>query len=132
MTAEENIEVVRRANAAWNGNDWEELEALTDPDVEAVAPEGWPETEGFKGWPAVRRQYERLKDMEHERAELMEIESVGGQRVLSRVRWTGTGRGSGLEIDTSLWVLQKVDGGRIARIEFFLDEKLAKQAAGRA
>jgi ketosteroid isomerase-like protein len=132
VTAEENIEVVRRANAAWNSNDWEELEALTDPDVQAVSPEGWPETEGFKGWPAVRRQYERLKDMEHENAELTEIEPMDEHRVLSRVRWTGTGRGSGLEIDMSLWVLQEIRDGRITRIEFFLDEESAKQAAGRA
>ena len=132
MTTDQNIEVVRRANTAWNANDWEELEALTDPDVVAVAPEGWPETEGFKGWPAVRRQYERLKDMENENAELLEIESMDEHRVVSGYRWTGTGKGSGLEIDMSLWILHEIDDGRITRAEFFLEKKLAKQAAGRA
>jgi ketosteroid isomerase-like protein len=32
----------------------------------------------------------------------------------------------------SLWVLQEIRDGRITRIEFFLDEESAKQAAGRA
>lgn len=131
MSAADNTELVRRTNAAWNVDDWDELERLNDPDVEVVAPAGWPESGVFKGWPAVRRQYERLKESWiDEHAELLDIEAVGGHEALSGYQWTGQGKGSGLALDMRVWRLDEIRDCRVIRTRFFIDEVEARRAAG--
>jgi ketosteroid isomerase-like protein len=122
--------VVLRGVEAWNANDWNALEAITSPDVVVVAPEGWPESGEFVGWPAARRQFERLKDSwSEERVEIIGIESTGDW-VLLHCRWTGKGQGSGLDFDFDTWMAVLVREGMQARIEYFLDEAPARRATG--
>ena len=111
---------------AWNANDWEALEALAWPDAVVVAPEGWPEQEDIVGWPAIRRQFERLKESlqgEHVEVDSMQIED---DRVLAQVIWSGTGEGSGLEIRLPMWMLTTYRGQRYTRIEYYLEEEKAR------
>lgn len=129
--SEEDTETVVRAGiAAWNENDWGRFEAVNHPDVEVRAPEGWPESGEFKGWAAVRRQFERLKEpWIEERVEVLEL-TCRGERALLHGRWIGRGT-SGLDFDMDTWQSITVRGGRIARTEFYLDEAAARQAFGR-
>ena len=60
--SQENGKIVRHAFDAWNRNDWATLERCHRPDVIIVAPDGWPEAGGARGWEETRQQYERLKD----------------------------------------------------------------------
>ena len=127
---QENVEIVRRATEAWNRDDWDALRALYDDDVVIVAPEEWPEAGTFSGWAVVREQFERLKESwEEERIEQDELLDLG-DRVLALDRWVARGKGSGLEIETHGGNLLTLRGGKIARIEFFLDRSEARRAAG--
>jgi ketosteroid isomerase-like protein len=131
VSADQSIEIVRDSIDVWNRNDWAGLEAAVAPEVVIRAPEGWPETGIFKGWPAVRAQYKRLKDpWSEERLEIIDLEAVGEDRVLAHLRWVGQGKGSGLGLDMRSWPLYTVKAGRIARIEFYLDADAARRAAG--
>jgi ketosteroid isomerase-like protein len=130
MSEAENEAAVRAGLAAWNANDWEALERLNASDIEIIAPEGWPESGKFEGWPAVRRQFERLKDSwSEEHVELVSLESRG-DKVLVQSRWLGKGEGSGLDLDLGVWVVYTFEDGRIVRLEYFLEEAPARRAAG--
>lgn len=62
MGEAENEQIVRQAVDAWNANDYDAMKALCHPEVGITTPQRWPETGDFNGWPAIRRQYERIKD----------------------------------------------------------------------
>lgn len=128
---QEHVELVRRVNEAWNRNDWQELEACYAPDVVVTAPQGWPEAGERRGWQEARVQFELLKDSwGKERAEVEEVTELAGERVLTRFRWITEGRTSGVESETRVFSLATIRAGRIARMEFFVDEPAALEAAG--
>jgi ketosteroid isomerase-like protein len=130
MAKRENEEVVRRGVEAWNSNDWKAIEAVMAPDGVVVAPQGWPEAGTFTGWPAVRAQLERIKEpWSEERIEILELESEA-DRALLQSRWVATGEGSGVDLDTALWVAYTFADGRVIRLEYFLEEGPARRAAG--
>jgi ketosteroid isomerase-like protein len=128
MGEKETEAIVRRAIEAWNADDWETMERLNAPDIEVVAPEGWPESGTSVGWPGVRRQFERLKESwRDEHVEIKEVESAGDQ-VLVTTRWLGKGQSSGLDLDLGIWALFAIRHGVTVRIRYFLDEAEARRA----
>ena len=60
--SQENVEIVRRGNEAWNAGDMSALRALYDPDVILRMAEGWPEPGPYVGRDAVIRQWERQRE----------------------------------------------------------------------
>jgi hypothetical protein len=108
MAISEHEALARRFRHAWNDNDWEAIEACFLPDVEVLAPEGWPEAETSRGWPSVRRQFERLNESWRD----------------EQIEW----------IDfAEYWFVAKIRQGRIDRGAFFLDgEESARAARGGA
>jgi ketosteroid isomerase-like protein len=118
--------IVRESIDAWNANDWERVEAFWDPDGEIVGPREWPESGSFRGWPAIRGQFERLKgSWTEERVDVISLESQG-DRVIVRVRWVGTGEASGLEREVDVWWVNEVRDGLLRRVVYFLDEGSAQ------
>jgi ketosteroid isomerase-like protein len=129
--SERNVEIAKQALVAFNAGDWERAESFYWPDAEAKAPEGWPEAEDSQGWPAIRRQFERLKDSwSEDHYELRSAEAVDGSRVFQYGIWRIRGHGSGIEGEIETWIVSTIRDGKISRIEFFLDEGQAKRAAG--
>jgi ketosteroid isomerase-like protein len=126
MTEEE---ILRRSLEAWNENDWETLEKLWDPEGEIVAPEGWPESGVRKGWPAIRDQFDRIKDSWS--AERVEVLTVGqeGDRLLAHIQWIVRGEASGAPLEVEMWMVCEFHGERFSRIQYFLDGAAARQAA---
>ena len=130
MSESDNEALIRRAIDAWNANDWNALQELIAPDAELVAPGGWPETGSFKGWPAVRNLLHGLKEAwSKEHLEIVGVASRG-DRVLVEARWYTRGEGSGLDIETTVWIAYVFEEGRVTRIEFTLEEEAARDAAG--
>jgi hypothetical protein len=126
----ENEALVRRAIEAWNANDWQTMQRLIAPYVELVAPEGWPETGTFRGWPEVRNLLHGLKEAwSEERLEILAMESRADS-VLVDARWVTRGEGSGLDIETELWIAYALEDGRATRIQFSLEEGPVREAAG--
>jgi ketosteroid isomerase-like protein len=114
-----NLALVRRAYDAWNRNDWEALEAIYDPAVTAVAPEGFMESSRVRGWPDLQQRYRELKAAWEE--ESLEVEEIAAEdeMVAARVRWDGIGRASGAPISLQVTNLVEVADGRIIRLEYF-------------
>lgn len=114
-----NLALVRRAYDAWNRNDWDALEAIYDPGVRAIAPEGFMESTRVSGWPDLRQRYRDLKAAwEEESIEVEEIAAEGGM-VAARVRWEGVGRASGAPISLQVTNLVEIVDSRITRLEYF-------------
>jgi ketosteroid isomerase-like protein len=129
--SEDNVEIAKQALAAFNADDWKLLETFYWPDAEAFAPAGWPEAEDAQGWEAIRRQFERLKDSwSEDHYELESADAVGEDKVLAAGTWRIRGHGSGIEGEIKTWILSTLREGKIARIQFFLEEEQAKRDAG--
>ena len=127
--SQENVEIVRRGNEAWNAGDLDAALALYHPDVIARAPAGWPEPGPFVGRDAVMQQFARLREAWASDAlrEVTEPLAVG-DRVVARMAWAGTGRGPGLNLElTFVWTVRK---GLIFEIEFLWDHAEALEAVG--
>ena len=60
--SQENVEVVRAANEAWNAGDMDALRELYDPEAIMRAVEGWPEPGPWGGREAVMRQWKQLRE----------------------------------------------------------------------
>jgi ketosteroid isomerase-like protein len=60
--SQENVEIVRRAFAAWNAGDVDAIRELHDPDVIVRPIEGWPGPRPFVGRGAVLRWFEQLRE----------------------------------------------------------------------
>ena len=129
--SESNADTVRRCFEGWNRSDWESVERLCWPDIVGVAPSQWPEAEDMLGWPAFRRQMERLKDSwVQESAELQSVQEVSGDAVFVRWRWIARGDASGIELDIEFWGIWRFHTGKVKRVEFYSNREEATAAAG--
>jgi ketosteroid isomerase-like protein len=127
--SQENVEVVRRANDAWNAGNMDVLRELYDPDVIVRAVDGWPEPGPYVGRDAVIDQWEKQR----EAFDSNYLEVVGdyvdvGDRVAVRVVWRGVGAGP--EADIELTALFTVRNGLVFATEFFWDHSDALKAVG--
>src|SRR5215216_3593069 len=113
----------------WNASDWDALEALWNPDGEIVSPEGWPEPGTFSGWPAMREQFERIKDSwAQDHVEVLSQQFIG-DRLLSDIRWTVRGEASGAPLEVEMWMVSAFRDRKFSKIEYFLDRDAAVAAA---
>jgi ketosteroid isomerase-like protein len=123
----ENMEVMRAAFEAWNG-DMDAFREMHDPDVIARSPEGWPEPGPFVGREAVIRQWEQMRETWDADA-LKPIDFIDvGDRVVVRFVWRGAGRGP--ELNMEMTGVYTVREGKITVFEFFWDHSEALEAAG--
>jgi len=129
--AEDKVEIAERLGDIWTTADWAQAEQHFWPDAEAQAPEGWPEAEDSKGWPAMQQQFERLKEAwAEDRWEIASTETVDEDTVLQHGHWRGHGRESGLELDLETWIIYRFRDGKVSRMEFYIDRGQAMTAAG--
>jgi ketosteroid isomerase-like protein len=128
--SQENVEIVRRAYAAWNAGDMETLRELYDPDALMVRGlDGWPEPfSPVIGREAVMRMYEQLRETWD--ADAMEPISFTDRadRVVVRTIWRGVGHGPALNMEMT--IIFTVRNGRIFLLEQFWDHAEALEAVG--
>jgi ketosteroid isomerase-like protein len=93
--AQENVEFVQRAFAAYNVGDLGALRELYDPRVVWHHLEGWPEPGPSVGQDAVLREVGQLREawQAGDRLELVGDLVDAGDRVLARAVWRGSGSG---------------------------------------
>jgi ketosteroid isomerase-like protein len=129
--SEENVELVREFNEAFNRRDLDAFVALLSPDVEwAVNPELPGLRDVYRGRAEVRALIAELDELgESSDIQLPEITDVSGGRVLADTLLTGRGKGSGVPVELRYWQLFWVAEGKIARRQVFMDEA-ALEAAG--
>jgi ketosteroid isomerase-like protein len=125
-----NVEMVRDFIDAYNRRDFDAAVKDFDPEVEWVLP-ARQSSDSCRGPEEVRRFWEGLDDtFEELRLKPQEWVDVG-DRVATRLRHYGKGKGSGLEIDAELYhQVATFRNGRMVRIEYFGEWAEALEAAG--
>jgi ketosteroid isomerase-like protein len=129
--SQENVEIVRRCTEYWANRD---LSAITEIlDTNAVLdlsrnvfnPDVYRGVEGFRRWVEnVDEVWERLE------TELEEIID-GDDHVVSEVRMSGRGRGSGVEVDMRVFQVWRFREGKVVRLTGgYRDRAEALEAAG--
>ena len=125
------MQIARRFAEGWERSEWDTLAELADPDIEMHATVGGVE-EGRvrRGVDAIRRDYEAAEETWDEHR--IELEKVidAGDRVVILHREYMRGKNSGVELELEAAVLIDLNGGRIVRIQGFMDRAAALEAAG--
>ena len=131
--SEENVEVVRELNEAFNRRDLDAFVALLSPDVVwEVNPELPGLREVYRGRAEVRDLVRELLEVgdSSSQVQLEEITDLSDGRVLANTLLTGRGKSSGVPVELHYWQVLWVAQGKIARRQVFLDRDEALEAAG--
>ena len=111
-SAEDRIELVRRGFQAYNARDAGAVFRLLDPDVEIYStdelmnPGTFHGHEGYLRW--IGQWEEAWEDFQNVPEE---IQAVGERHAVARVRASGRGRGSGVEVGQTVGYLYDVREG---------------------
>jgi ketosteroid isomerase-like protein len=128
--SQENVDKAREFIAAYNRRDFDLAVKDFDPEIEWVLP-ARQQSDSGRGPDAALRFFEEIDDaMDELRLEPQEFIDAG-DRVATRLRHHGRGRGSGVEIDEELYhQVATFRDGKIVRMEYFADWGEARAAAG--
>jgi ketosteroid isomerase-like protein len=128
--SQENVEVVRRANEAWNRRDWITLSALWRSDGVL----DWSRARGpFKGVYRGEGEREAFFDefwstFHYVQLETYDVTEVGSDVVISN---TAHMRGrDGIEVSARSTLVYTVENGQITRLRMFQERAEALEAAG--
>jgi ketosteroid isomerase-like protein len=128
--SQENVNTVLAFHSAFNQGDMDRYFAFYDPEIEFHDTPGFPGPGVHRGLEAVRRHVEDwLEAWVEPRIETEEIRSVG-DRVVTRVTYTGVGKSSGARSATPVSGVFDFREGRILCIRQFFDHAEALEAAG--
>jgi ketosteroid isomerase-like protein len=125
-----NVDKVRAFIDAYNRRDFEAALADIDPEIDWVLPTRQSSDSG-RGHADVIRFWEGIDDTMDDLQLQVQEHVDAGDAVATRLRHSGRGKESGLEIDTELYhqVATFDDGGTIVRMEYFDDWDEALAAA---
>ena len=127
--SQENVEIVRAADDAWNAGNSDALRELYDPDIVVRVPEDWPEPGPFVGREAVMGWFEQLRDTwDADASEPISDFIDAADRVVVRMIWRGAGHGP--ESNMEFTVVVTVRKGRIFGVEYFWDHAEALEVVG--
>ena len=131
--SQENVDLVRRAYDAVLRSDWNSISELIDPDFEFRGTVGGlEEGRSARGVQQFIEIFEKedLDAWEERRFEPEDFIDAGDCVVVLQ-REFRRGRGSGVELETETAVVFEVRGGRVVRIQGYMDRDVALQAVGR-
>jgi ketosteroid isomerase-like protein len=129
----ENVELVREAFESFLGGDLEKAAQLFDPEVEFHGTVGGLE-EGHlaHGLPEAVQTFWGEEDLEAWDERRLEAEEFldAGDDVVVLLHEYRRGRRSRIELETDTAVVCAVSGGRVVRIQGYMDRHTALEAAG--
>ena len=126
------MEIVREAFEAFLGGDQEKSAQLVDPEVEFLGTVGGlQEGQIAHGQSEIDQKFEAedLEAWEERRLEPEEFIDAGDDVVVLLHEYR-RGRGSGVELESKTAVVIAVSGGRVVRIQGYMDRGAALKAAG--
>jgi len=128
--SQQNVEKVRAFIAAYNRRDFDAAMKDFHPEVDWVLPDRQSSDSG-RGPDEIRRFWEGIDETFDELTLLPQEWLDAGDRVATRLRHRGRGKGSGLEIDEELYhQVATFRDGKMVRIEYFGEWSEALEAAG--
>jgi ketosteroid isomerase-like protein len=119
-------ELVLAAYDSFNQGETEAILDLLHPDIEWIPPPTSLEPHPLQGREAVR-EYLAPNFFETQTAEPLEL-IEHGNRLLVVARVRARGRGSGIELDQTVYHILTVDGGQAVRFEAHVDRTMALAA----
>jgi len=130
--SQENVEIAKRANAAFNRGDVDAALEFFAPDAElrdlANAPD---QASVVKGVDSIRETWTLWTAAFDEFSADIEEMTDAGAAVIAAVHWQGRGKASGMSIDVRQFDVYELRGGKIIRATLGLKSKTdALEAAG--
>lgn len=126
------MELVRETCARWSRGDLDGTIAYVDPDADwepSGAFIGSGET--YHGHAGVKRFWALFREpWESISLEPVEFTEIDESRLLSRTRFLGTGRASGVITETELYIIWTMKGGKVTRYQSFAEREQALEAVG--
>jgi ketosteroid isomerase-like protein len=128
--SQENVDKARHFIEAYNRRDFDAAVESFDPEVEWILPERQA-SDSCRGPENVKRFWKELDDTMEELQLLPQEFLDAGDRVATRLRHYGRGKGSGVVIDEELYhQVVTFRDGKIVRMEYFASWSEALQAVG--
>jgi ketosteroid isomerase-like protein len=129
--SKEDLEIVRQLYESANRRDWDRFAELVDPNVEQPGTIGGLEERRLaRGVSGIRQIYERDEQAWSEYRIEPEKLIDAGDRVVVFHREYQLGKSSGMELVTETAAVIELRGGRIVRIQGYMDRAAALEAAG--
>ena len=128
--SQENVDKARNFITAYNRRDFDAAMEAFDPEIDWVLP-AHQSSDSARGPDEIRRFFEQLDEsFEEFRLEAQEFVDAG-DRVATRLRYYGRGKGSGVEIETEMYhQVATFRDGRIVRMEYVTSWPAALEAVG--
>ena len=129
--SQENLEIVRQAYEAFNRQDADALDALSQSDlVMDWSRSIGPQRGVYRGRAGVEEWIAAISEA-FESFEILPLEYVGeGDRIVVPTRVKGRGRGSGVVVDAEGVTLWELERGKVARLTLYGTRQEALEAAG--
>jgi ketosteroid isomerase-like protein len=128
--SQENVEIFRRAQEAYNEGDWDAVLATMDPNVVFDSTRAGPDGEVYRGHEGAKRFWRMLRDvfgsLRNEPEEIID----NGDRLFTRIRQRSTGRASGAMTEDVIYQIITLNEGKAIRVVFFRERAEALEAAG--
>jgi ketosteroid isomerase-like protein len=128
--SQENLRVIERAIAAVNERDIDGYLACCTEDVVLQTP--MTEVVGaYEGPDAIRRFFADIEDTNPDfHLHVERLDSIGPDRALAFLSATGSGRASGIPMNTRTANVYELAAGKIKRVHIFSDRRKALEAVG--
>ncbi len=129
MSAQANLDLVRKGYAAFSAGDAEALSAMMSPDCVHIVPGSSPLSGPHKGVNNVLGLYGQLAERTAGsiKVDLQDVVSDGGDRVIAIHRSTGT-RPDGRSLSMQEALLFTISDGKVAEIQDFFADIAAHDA----
>ena len=130
--SQDNVRIVREAWEAYLGGDEETAARLIDPELEFHGTVGgFQEGEVAHGQSQIEQTFE-AEDLEAWEERRLDAEEYidAGDNVVVLLHEYRRGRGSGIELEAETAIVVAVRGGRVVRMQGYLDRGAALEAAG--
>jgi ketosteroid isomerase-like protein len=129
--SQENVEIFRQGNEAFNRGDKAAWLATIAPDAVMVPAREWPENAPVRGAEGIWDFYvDAAAAWEEGSMELGEVIEAQADTVVANARRETRGRTSGAGVPFSYWLVVTFRHGKTIRIEWFSDRVAALEAAG--
>jgi ketosteroid isomerase-like protein len=125
--SEENVEIVRRAVAAFNARDRDRVLSMCDPEIEFRSAIEQKTYRGLTRWWDREEVAAVMEDFHFEDSRFLD---AGRDRVIHLYRMVGRGAGSGVPVSREVGALWQLRDGKLLKGEIYLDQRQAFEAAG--
>jgi ketosteroid isomerase-like protein len=130
--SQKNVEIIRRAHDVFNRGDLDMLASdFHDPQIVWQTSREDPDAATHRGRENVRRYIDQWRDsFEGLHADVEEYIDAADDRVFTWARWSGRGRGSGIDAEWWLATVYTLRDGMVIRAEEYFDRTEALEAVG--